>query len=301
MNKKVYINRKPVLGPWGGGNKFVTILAEYLEKLNYNVVYELSHDVDIIFCFDPRPNSEGIWYQDFINHKVKHGSKIIQRVGDVGTHSKPDLNLLVKESTKISDYVIFPSKWSKNKIGFEKDNFSIIHNAPLPIFYNHKNKINSKKLKLVTHHWSTNEKKGFNIYEYLGEAISKELIENIEFTFIGRYNHSYSSNGINLVKPMDELNLSLVLPKYDLYLTASLEEAGANHVLEAMACGLPVLYRSGGGSINEYCKNHGIEYDSKEKLLEILRIISKSKIPTKKYNNTITESIKEYEKIICKI
>ena len=40
---------------------------------------------------------------------------------------------------------------------------------------------------------------------------------------------------------MDELNLSLTLPSHDIYLTASLEEAGANHVLEALACGLPVL------------------------------------------------------------
>ena len=51
-----------------------------------------------------------------------------------------------------------------------------------------------------------------------------------------------------------------MLPRYDIYLTASEEEAGANHVLEGIACGLPVVYRNSGGSIVEYCDSVGEEY-----------------------------------------
>ena len=67
---KVSIGYKIESGPWGGGNKFVKNLASKLKSLKFKVTYELSPDVDIIFCFDHRPNSAGLWYQDFLNHKA---------------------------------------------------------------------------------------------------------------------------------------------------------------------------------------------------------------------------------------
>ena len=193
---KVYINRRPVTGPWGGGNKFVKILAKKLKSQNYEVTYRLTPDVDIIFCFDPRPNDKGIWYHHFINHRLAHKSKIIQRVGDIGTHSKPELTKLVIESTNLSDYVIFTSTWAKDKIGYLKKNHCVIPNCPIPVFYEKRKSIqepaNRKKTKVVTHHWSTNEKKGFEYYEYLGKMIETTGLD-IEFTYIGRYNESLKS------------------------------------------------------------------------------------------------------------
>ena len=297
---KVYINRKPIKGPWGGGNKFVSSLADYLNRLGHEITYILTNDIDVIFCFDPRPNNEGIWYQHFLNHKKKFGTKIIQRIGDVGTHSKPELAQLVKASSMHSDHVIFPSLWAKEKVNYTKNNFSVIQNGPLKIFYSNKKVVNKNKnrLKIVTHHWSTNEKKGYDFYEYLGSKIASGEIKNVEFTFIGRYNDKFSHEGINLVKPMTEAELSLELPNHDIYLTSSLEEAGANHVLEAMAVGLPIFYRVNGGSINEYCKDYGIEYSKKEELLQIKNKFKSFKF--KKYERTIIDVVKEYEEIICK-
>ena len=37
-----------------------------------------------------------------------------------------------------------------------------------------------------------------------------------------------------------------------------------------MALGLPVLYHKDGGSINEYCKDFGIQYENFEELIYIL-------------------------------
>ena len=66
---KIFINRKPVSGPWGGGNKSVTALHERLIEENFEIADTLSDDVKIIFCFDPRPDNTGLWYGDFLNHK----------------------------------------------------------------------------------------------------------------------------------------------------------------------------------------------------------------------------------------
>ena len=66
---KVYVNREPVSGPWGGGNKTVSRLVGALLKDNNEVVFDLNdRDIDVIFCFDPRPNSKGIWYGDILDY-----------------------------------------------------------------------------------------------------------------------------------------------------------------------------------------------------------------------------------------
>ena len=80
---KVYFDRRPKNGPWGGGNKIVTKLSTALEKNGHEVIYNLQPKIDIIFCFDPRPNESGIWYQHFLNYRHAHNTKIIQRVGDL--------------------------------------------------------------------------------------------------------------------------------------------------------------------------------------------------------------------------
>ena len=61
--------------------------------------------------------------------------------------------------------------------------------------------------------------------------------------------------------------MSKELCSHDIYITASIEEAGANHVLEAMASGLPVVYHEAGGSIVDYCKDYGLSFASFEELL----------------------------------
>ena len=88
---KVYLNRKPKFGPWGGGTKIVAELSKKLRELNIEIVYQLGPHIDIIFCFDPRPNEFGERYQHFLEHRRKYNTRIIQRVGDLGTHSKPQL------------------------------------------------------------------------------------------------------------------------------------------------------------------------------------------------------------------
>ena len=47
-------------------------------------VFSLEDNIDLIFCFDPRPNNKGEWYQHFLNYKSLNTTKIIQRIGDVG-------------------------------------------------------------------------------------------------------------------------------------------------------------------------------------------------------------------------
>ena len=83
---KAYVNREPVIGPWGGGNKTLTAVIDNLKGNGHEVVFALCEDIDVIFCIDPRPNNRGEWYQHYLNYKNQLGAKIVQRVGDVGTN-----------------------------------------------------------------------------------------------------------------------------------------------------------------------------------------------------------------------
>ncbi len=304
---KILLSRRPREGPWGGGNKIVTMLFKELKRLGHDICFSLEPGIDLIFCFDPRRNE---YNETFLNYedyrKNNTGVKIVQRVGDVGSHSKPDLTQFVKYSVNISDYIIFTSQWAKEYVEYQGDNCCVIPNGPLPIFYKNRNKnkqIDKEKVKIVTHHWSDNDKKGFDVYAALGYAIKEDLLKNIEFTYIGRYSKKFKSEGIKLVEPKDQNGLSKILPQHDIYLTASLEEAGANHVLEAIACGLPVIYRKDGGSINEYCRGYGIEYqhDFDNFVLSLKELISnyeKYKDKSLLYTRKTIDVVKEYVEVL---
>jgi len=266
---KILFNRRPVVGPWGGGTKVLSAIIEECAARGHKTFFEeeinFQNDIDILFCMDPRPSSI-INFNQILDYRRSHlKTKLVQRVGDLGTHGKPELFELVQASSQFSDVLIFPSAWAKDYLGSKKQS-CIISNAPLTKFLIPKiNKNFSKRTKIVSHHWSNNSLKGFDVYKKLDDYCS---INNADFCFVGRKPEDV--NLTNYVPPQDVNGLIKILPKHDVYITASKQEAGANHVLEAMALGLPILYHKDGGSINEYCKDFGMQYENFEELIYIL-------------------------------
>jgi hypothetical protein len=298
---RIYLNRKPVDGAWGGGNKSVSLLASTLRERGHDIIFDLvPGKIDLIFCFDPRPNEKGIWYQNFLDYKSVQNVPVLQRVGDVGTHSKPDLTKLVIQSTQLSDFVFFPSLWAKDHIGYSNENFKIVRNFPMAKFYLKRctKKINFP-LSISTHHWSTNSKKGFETYRFLDGYCQNS---SHSFTYAGRKPDDISFK--NWIPPLYDEQIVDFLTCHNVYLTASEEEAGANHVQEAMAAGLPVIYKSGGGSIDEYVGDAGICFKSTSDLINILEsqstlgALNEAKKNALKQVQTLEDSILEYVQII---
>jgi len=268
---KIYFNRRPIQGPWGGGSKVLFSLLEECRSRNHTVLFEeqlnSTSDIDLLFCVDPRPN-QFVTFQNLLDYKEKYGTKIIQRVGDLGTHGKPELFELLKKTTPRADALIFPSDWAKNYLNQNVEKQYVIKNAPLPEFISYKDheKSFNGKINLVTHHWSDNVNKGFDLYQKLDDYCLNS--DKFTFTYIGRkpQNVSFSHH----LPPQDVGGLIDELPNHHIYVTASKLEAGANHVLEAMALNLPVLFHQDGGSINEYCGDYGFSYGDVGELIYIL-------------------------------
>jgi glycosyltransferase involved in cell wall biosynthesis len=267
---KIYFNRRPVFGPWGGGSKILSAIINACTSKGHEVYAEeeifSTKGIDVLVCVDPRPN-QFVNFVDLINYKNTNNSKLIQRVGDLGTHGKPELLRIIEQTTNFADAIIFPSNWAANKFNRHLEKIEIIANAPLKNFFCEEPRPPINKVpKIISHHWSNNAMKGFDIYEKLDKFCKQT--GSAEFTYIGRAPNELSLT--NHIQPLDVNDLAIEIKKHDIYITASKYEAGANHVLEAIAVGLPVLYHREGGSINEYCGSRGIAYGSFEELVNVL-------------------------------
>ena len=299
----VYLNRKPKSGPWGGGIKTVGMLYKSLIDDGHEVTFKLDRPgIDILFCFDPRPNESGEWYQNFLDYRNNFGSKIVQRVGDIGTHSKPDLTNLVRTTIPLSDFVFHISDWAREKINSSNDNEEVVYLAPPKMFYGSRKKDfkPGEKTKVITHHWSNNPKKGGDFYKKFDNFLKDS--EEFEFTFMGRISPDIEFKNSTYISPQPALEVSRHLSNNHVYLTASIEEAGGNHCVEALAVGLPIVYHNLGGGIVDFCKDYGYGYSSFEEMIEKIKKTKKNysnlKSKALEYNDTLEGVCERYVNIM---
>ena len=284
---KIAIGLKPIIGPWGGGNQFVKSFSKYLIKHKIKHVYNLfDKDIDSILIIDPRikKNQNCISMIDALNYKKKINKnvKIYMRVNDCDERKNTShVNKIFLDNSLYADKVIFVSDWLKDiylSIGINKKKSITIRSAAnSSIFYPSAKRTNKNKIKIVTHHWSANKNKGFDLYKKLDNYLSiDELKDNFEFLIIGNKPFFYNFKNSIYFKPMTDHKIAKILRNCDVYLTGSRNEPAGMHFLEGLASGLPILYLESGGT-TEYCKDYGLaisENNLLEKIFEIKRTYS---------------------------
>jgi hypothetical protein len=264
---KIMINRKSRRHPWGGGIHFVTCLSDHLAKMGHDVVYDLERNIDVIIMIDPRPEGPADNVNFLHNYKLQNPQcKIIHRINDTdiarGTNFLDDI---IIQSNRIADYTVFISQWvkeyyQKKGIHINESTHSVIINGCDSNWYYPKEKHKlTNKVRLITHHWSDNFMKGFDVYNYLDDLCEER--DDIEFTYMGRYNDQYTPRNTSLIPPKYGTAVGEILRLHDVYVTAARWEACGMHHIEGSACGLPVLYHKDGGAIPEVCNSHGIQFD----------------------------------------
>jgi glycosyltransferase involved in cell wall biosynthesis len=307
---KICIAHKLVQGPWGGGNSFAEQLGLFLKRKNYDVVFELSPNIDVVLMIDPRAVS-AFPFDKVMEYKNRYPNvKIIHRVNDTDKarpYAPPTREKYFIDINKQTDHTIFISEWLRDHYvegGFDLDhNHSVIVNGCSSEYYYPKeeNKIGST-INLITHHWGDGPLKGFDIYNYLDIALKDQPVN---FTYLGRYNKDYQPKNINLIPPQSPKEIGNILREHDLYITGARWEACGMHHIEAARCGLPVLYHKEGGAVPEVCRNHGVEYYDELSLFRGLQEIIdnydsyRSKID---YDYlSIDRCCEEYEKVILNV
>ena len=278
MNK-IFFNRVPRYEPYGGGSHFVTAMFEFLKREGHEVVFHLEEGVDTIFMIDPRPGDIGYSVNHILAYKNMHPStKILHRINECDARKNTKgLDEILIQTARLSDKVVFISQWLKDYFaekGLDTEASVIYNGCKTEHFYPSEN-TETGKVKIVTHHWSDNWMKGFDLYKAIDEWLSDNG-EKFEFTYVGRYCKEYTPKNTKVVDPLHGKELGDELRKHDVYVTASRFEPCGMHHIEGAASGMPVIYHKDTGGIVELCKNHGEEYQSFEEFLVKLEMISKN-------------------------
>ena len=247
------MNRKPVDGPWGGGNHFLIGMVEECKKRGWQVTHTMERDVDIIYLHDPRPDELGVGINEAIQYKTYFpGCLIVHRVNECDARkATTGVDNLLKQTSMYTGMTIFVSEWMKQyhlKNGWHCDTNIVFYNGVKKDHFFEREKLSNGKINIVTHHWSSNYLKGFDVYNLLDEWVSSN--QDYTFTYIGREQGTFKNTKV--IPPLFGKALGEELGKYDVYVSASRFDPGPNHILESLACNIPTYSHVDGGGAVEF-------------------------------------------------
>lgn len=260
--------------PTGGGNQFLKALRNYFVKTDN---YTENPDEADIFLFNSYQ-----YIPEVIKLKKKYPEKLfVHRIdGPIRLYSKMSdkRDAIINTVNKyIADATVFQSKWSKQanlSLGLKKTSFcTIITNAPDSRIFNKKDKKEfnpEKKIKLIATSWSSQLKKGFEVYKYLDKNLD---FSRYEMTFCG--NSPFKFKNIKQIKPLPSNELAKQLKNNDIFITASQKDPCSNSLIEALHCGLPAIALNEGGH-PEIIKDAGEFFENPEEIPDLLQKISKN-------------------------
>jgi glycosyltransferase involved in cell wall biosynthesis len=267
---KILINRKPIEGPWGGGNLLVKAFCAHMSEKGHSITHEPGTGIDAILIQDPRPGNTGFPIDYAIKYKnLNPGTKIIQRINECDARKNTSgVDRMLRECSAYVDATIFVSNWMKEyhlERGWKCGNNYVIHNGADLNHFHPREKLKNNKINIVTHHWSNNVLKGFDIYEAIDEFVGQN--GDFTFTYIGRCRNTFKNTKV--VPPLFGAALGEELSKYDIYISGSRFDPGPNHILESLACGIPTyVFKDGGGCVEFAGEDH--VYSSFENLRTLL-------------------------------
>jgi len=245
---KVYISYPFKNTPWGGGNQFLKLLKKELQQSgrytenirNADVIILNSHHVTLqsIFSIIKLMWKRNIVILHRIDGPISHIRDSSRRVDD----------FIYQINALFSNVTVFQSNWSRDKnydLGIDKRNSdTVIYNASDPSIFNNnfKKNLRRKKTRLITTSWSTNEKKGRDIFEFLDANLD---FVQYEYIFVGNYNGEFKN--IKHIPPVLSKDLYKYLVDSDVFIAASKDDPCSNSVIEAMTTGLPIVALNSGG------------------------------------------------------
>jgi len=269
---KIYVNRLPVRGPWGGGNAFVHAAYEMLPQHGHQVIAaddsRVAPDAMLLAGIDN--DGYGISAEQAVMYKSvmspHRDVKLVLRVNENDARKgTTDVDKMLIALSHHVDGTVFVSRWLQEyfeKKGWGCTNNTVIINGVDREVFKSQSKLNNGKVNIAAHHWSDNSMKGADIYEELDKFVGQNP-DKFAFTYIGR--HKCNFKNTTVVRPLSGKRLGEELGKHDVYVSASRWDPGPNHVLESLACGLPTFVHTDGGGAVEFAGD-AAQYHSWEEL-----------------------------------
>ncbi len=264
----VAFNMRPRRGPYGGGNQWLTQLSGYLRRQGYRVVHRLGPDVDLVMGTHAGLSGElAFSYDDVRAAKMSNPRlRCIQRINDNDARKGTgQMDAHLAECNKATDHTVFVSAWLRDYhaarwFDAARPHSVIINGADPAVFHPFGNTSwePGTPLRLVTHHWSDNPSKGFDVYAEIDQLIAAGKLPDVELWVIGRWPENITWRAARTFAPCSGHRLAGLLRQCHAAVTASRHEPGAMHPVEALQCGLPLLYHEETGGTVELGQRFGV-------------------------------------------
>jgi len=143
---------------------------------------------------------------------------------------------------------VFQSTWSMNanlRIGLNLRNPVLVPNTVNPIIYfpqENKTSVENRKINIIASSHSTAPRKGFDTMMWVDKNLD---FARFNFMYIGGKPKDFLTSNIVQRAEAPSEGVADALRGADIYFAPSRGEPASNAVLEALACGLPVLYQEG--------------------------------------------------------
>lgn len=267
----VAMNLIPRKGSWGGANQWTTQLTKYFKAQGWKVRYDLKRPVDVIMMTHTGISGDTSFGLPQVTDFKKKYPQVpcVHRINDndrrKGNEGKV-MQIWLQQSNTVADHTVFVSEWLRDHhteswFDTTKSHSVITPGADEDVFYplQHSSYHPGGKLRLVTHHWSDNWNKGFDVYQQIDELLATQKNPEFELWIIGRWPAEIQWKVARTFPPASGMNLADLLHQCHGYVSASRYEPGAMHVAEGLQCGLPILYHRDSGGTVEQGERYGLE------------------------------------------
>jgi glycosyltransferase involved in cell wall biosynthesis len=267
---RVAVNMRPVRGPWGGSSVFVRQLARYLRWRGYEVRFDLAGTVDVVILMDPRvggPTRFGV--AEIRAYRDRHPAvRVLHRVNECDQRKNTTfMDALLRDANAVADHTVFISAWLRDYHAARwfdpRRPHRVIYNGADPRVFHPiggRPYTGDGPFRVVTHHWSDNPLKGFDVYREVDRLVADGALKDVELWVIGRWPADLRWRAARTCPPTHGHDLARKLRACHAYLTASRWEPAGMHHVEGAQCGLPVLYHEDGGGIVEAGRRYGLGY-----------------------------------------
>ena len=255
--------------PTGGGHQFLRALLGELERRGLSVeLNRISSGTEAClfnsFNFDFRRLRRFARADCRLVHRVD-GPIGIYRGFDDGTDAR-----IAELNGELAHATIVQSRYSlaaHRELGIELRDPRLVPNAVDPTIFHPpeaRPPLEGRRVRLIATSWSDNPQKGSDVLAFLDRALDRR---RYELTFAGRVEQTFEH--VRHLGPMPSRPLADELRSSDVFLAPSLHDPASNAVLEALACGLPVVFRASGGH-PELVGDAGLPFGAPEEVPEVL-------------------------------
>jgi glycosyltransferase involved in cell wall biosynthesis len=257
-----------------------------MKRRGWRVQYSLSPTPDVVFVIDPRMDhpKKRFGLEELRAFRRTHPSvPVLHRINECDQRKGTDfMDELLRQTSELADHTVFIAEWLKDYFvskWFDSSRpHSCIYNGADPAVYHPYGTslpAAGAPVRIVTHHWSDNPMKGFDIYEKVDHLIADGELPGFILRVIGRWPKSIKWRSAELFGPMTGAPLAHGLRESHVYLTASRWEPCGMHHVEGAQCGLPLVYHEDGGGIVEAGLKYGMGYraDPSDALREVARLL----------------------------